>query len=240
MKARIRGIGWVTGAGIGGGGGGAPFSLSRKRLPRIVRKALFPEPDLRFGRMDRYSKVGLGAITLALRDAGLEKRQGKRPVGVICATVNGCLQSDMDYFETVLQGDGSLASPNLFAYTLPNSFLGEAAIRFGLTGPTVVVNESWNDGLPSLGMALDALASGQCEAMLAGTCDLDSPADFTEEEEFFPGSIFFVLDRGREGVGKDYGEVAVDGGGRVSFQGREVRRYDQLVLLSAGTGAPPP
>ena len=40
---------------------------------------------------------------------------------------------------------GRLSSPNLFAYTLPNSFAGEAALRFGLTGPTLVVNGGEDD-----------------------------------------------------------------------------------------------
>ncbi len=46
----------------------------------------------------------------------------------------------MEYFEQVIANGGNLASPNLFALTLPNIFLGEAAIRFGLTGPGFAVN----------------------------------------------------------------------------------------------------
>ncbi len=89
-KAFITGVGWVTAAGMGSGRSGAPFSMERGRIARIARKALFREPDQRFGRLDDFSRLGLAGITLALRDAGLEEWSEKRPTGIICSTVNGC------------------------------------------------------------------------------------------------------------------------------------------------------
>ena len=56
---------------------------------------------------------------------------------------------------------GALASPNLFAYTLSNCFTGEAAIRFGLTGPSYVVGEPGPQGFTSLSLALESLADGE-------------------------------------------------------------------------------
>jgi len=80
-----------------------------------------------------------------------------------------------------------LASPNLFAYTLANSFLGEAAIHFGLTGPALVLNEAGVRPLAALRWALAALADGQCQAALAGFCEL--PPDDLERG----GALFVFL-----------------------------------------------
>ena len=60
--------------------------------------------------------------------------QQKRRVAILAETYSGCLETDCDYFTTVIPEQGALASPQLFAYTLSNTFLGEAALRFGLTG----------------------------------------------------------------------------------------------------------
>ena len=53
-------------------GGGGP-------LPRLSRKDVFLRPFPRFGRMDNYSRLGVSAISFALRDAGLERMD--RPTG---------------------------------------------------------------------------------------------------------------------------------------------------------------
>ena len=114
----ISGIGWVTAAGMGCGRDHDDFSMPNRPLPAIDRKSVFDRPDKNFGRMDEYSRLGLAAVTFALRDAGLEQWESKRDIGVIAATGYGCLWTDIDYYETVIPHEGTLASPNLFAYTL--------------------------------------------------------------------------------------------------------------------------
>jgi len=143
--ARITGIGWVFPGGMDSGKSGfekmgRKFSEKIGQLPLIKRKEVFTKPYKHFGRMDSFSRLGLAAIAFALKDAGLEEWTEKRNIGVIVSSVYGCLNTDIDYFRTVIPEKGALASPNLFAYTLPNSFLGEAAILFGMTGETFVVS----------------------------------------------------------------------------------------------------
>ena len=79
--------------------------------------------------MDEYSKLGMGAIAYALKDAMLDEWEEKRAIGIIASTVYGCLGTDFDYYNTVIPQDGLFASPNLFTYTLPNCFLGDAAME---------------------------------------------------------------------------------------------------------------
>lgn len=228
-KAFITGAGWVTAAGMGSGRSGAPFSREGGAIARIARKSLFKEPDQRFGRLDDFSRLGLAGITLALRDAGLDEWSEKRPTGIICSTVNGCSDVDVKYFDTVIDGGGPLASPNLFAYTLPNSFLGEAAIRFGLTGPTIVLNGAPSSALAGLGIALDSLDSGECGAMVAGMCDLDAPSPYGGDDDTPAGSLFVVVEgRVREGC-EAFGEVLRKENGLVLFDNREIVGYDDML-----------
>ena len=115
MKALITGIGWVNSTGMGCGREHRRFEMTAGRLPGITRPAIFEKPCQRFGRMDRFSRLGLAAIAFALKDAGLEKWTRKRDIGIIASTVYGCLATDVDYFDTVIPQEGRLARPNLLA-----------------------------------------------------------------------------------------------------------------------------
>ena len=193
MKIFVTGIGWAGAAGMGTGRGPTPFALPLGDLPPISRHEIFPDPDSRFGRLDAFSRLALAGVALALRDAGIEKWKEPRAVGIAASTIYGCVGTDLDYLATLGEAPG-LASPQLFAYTLPNVFLGEAAIRFGLTGPTVIVSDEEGSGAAALETALDYIAGGG-DTALAGICDLARPAQLPERREPPPGALFLVLER---------------------------------------------
>ena len=71
MKTVITGSGWVTPTTMGCGKNHDRFEWRQGELPEITRKAVFEEPYPHFGRLDRYSRLGLSAIAFALKDAGL-------------------------------------------------------------------------------------------------------------------------------------------------------------------------
>ena len=218
-KAYLTGIGWVTGGGFGWGGQGGDCSFPELPLPALTRKDVFPEPNQRFGRMSDYAKLGLAAITFALRDAGLEAWSAKRPIGVVASTRLGCLATDLEYHRTVQLQGGGLASPNLFAYTLANCFLGDAAILFGLTGSSVAINESEQSGLGALRVALDELSPGEADTMLAGICDLAPPEGCAVEAGLRPGAAFLVLALTPPEAGTGYGSVALADDGNLLLNG---------------------
>lgn len=226
--AVITGIGWVTAGGPGSGRDGAEFAMTRGPLPPLTRKDVFAAPNQRFGRQSEYSKVGLAAIAFALRDAGLEEWSEKRPIGAVAASQLGCLGTDCDYFDTVLPQGGGLASPNLFAFTLANCFLGEAAIQFGLTGSTLVVNDSDRSGLSPLRMALESLAWGESDTMLAGICDLPPPA-CAATVALLPGALFMVLEKGQQSPSPGYGRLALAEDGTIRHEGAAVDSFTGLV-----------
>jgi len=229
MTALITGIGWVNSTGMGCGRAYSCFEMTAGRLPEITRKAIFEQPYQRFGRMDRFSRLGLGAIAFALKDAGLEKWTRKRNISIIASTVYGCLDTDLSYFDTVIPQAGRLASPNLFAYTLPNSFLGEAAIHFGLTGSTYIISSPSAWRLQSLRMAMISLESGESEKVLGGVCDLESPDLFAATGKEIPGALFFVIEKISKKTRPAYGELRLDRKGMLNFSGKEVKDLANLV-----------
>lgn len=229
MDAYLTGIGWVTGAGLGWGNQGGDCTLPDLPLPPLTRKDVFPEPNQRFGRMSDYAKLGLAAVAFALRDAGLEEWANKRPIGVVASTRLGCLATDMEYHRTVLLNGGGLASPNLFAYTLANCFLGDAAIQFGLTGSLLVINETGEEGFDSLRLALEALDLGEAETMLAGICDLPAPDSSAGSIELEPGAVFLVLTAKPSAPPAHYGTVSLSDDGRLLYNGVHASRLIELV-----------
>lgn len=229
MEAFLTGIGWVTGAGFGAGRQGGDCSFPESPLPSLTRKDVFPEPNQRFGRMSDYAKLGLAAIAFALRDAGLEAWSEKRPIGVVASTRFGCLATDLDYHSTVQLQGGGLASPNLFAYTLANCFLGDAAIQFGLTGSSVAINESGEDSLGALREALEAMQIGDADTMLAGVCDLPAPQGCQGERAPTPGAAFLALTLAPPAEPAPYGRVTLAGDGGVLFNGSPVAGLRQLI-----------
>jgi 3-oxoacyl-[acyl-carrier-protein] synthase II len=227
--AVISGIGWITAASMGCGKDHDSFSMPNARLETIERKSVFDEPYRNFGRMDEYSRLGLAAITFALRDAGLEQWQTKRDIGIIAATEYGCLWTDIDYYETVIPEGGTLASPYLFAYTLPNCFLGEAAIRFGLTGESFAVSGSAETGLVSMQLALGNIAAKESETMICGVCDLGRPTQFGGTSDVCPGALFFVLEASSGPNRRTYGRLDLDPEGGIRFNHNHIHNLVGLV-----------
>ena len=137
MIASITGVGWVDTESMGWGRRHERNPSGEGTLPKVTGRMIFGKGLPHFGRLDTYSKIGIAAIAFALKDAQRFEWQEKRSIGVIASTTCGCLERDMEYIETMLPQGGRLASPNLFACTLPNVFLGQAAIHLGLTGPVL-------------------------------------------------------------------------------------------------------
>jgi len=223
----ITGIGWVTASNMGCGKDHDRFVLSDGSLPVIEQGKLFERPYPSFRRMDEYSKLGIAAIAFALKDAGLDQWTHKRNIGIIVSTEYGCLGVDLDFYETVLREEGIGASPALFAYTLPNSFLGDAAILFGLTGKSFVINPSRPLGLAGLKLALDSLLLGECDQILCGANNLKHTPPFDRHSRAAPGALFFVVEK--SGRTSAYGKLSFNKKGVVEFEGKEVQDLSEII-----------
>jgi 3-oxoacyl-[acyl-carrier-protein] synthase II len=217
MIAAVTGVGWVSTESMGSGRNHQVLESKDGKLPKLMSRMVFGEVLPRFGRLDEYSKLGLAGIAFALKDARQDQRDQKRPAGIIVSSTYGCLVTDMEYFEGVIANGGSLASPNLFALTLPNIFLGEAAIRFGLTGPGFAVNGTDPGGTECLSLALDGMSLDENPMMIVGTSDPGCPPLFPCHVTVTPGSLFFVLEKHPIDGSLSYGELDMTSGGEVLF-----------------------
>jgi 3-oxoacyl-[acyl-carrier-protein] synthase II len=230
VKVAITGVGWVNSTGRGQGRQ-AVFhpSLGEGRL-ELSAKGIFEKPVPRYGRMDDYSRLGLLAITLALKDAQLDQWSEMRNISIVASTVYGCLQTDDDYYDTVRLKEGRLASPNLFAYTLPSSFLGEVAIYYGLTGASFIIDEGSLSGCSGLLLAVNSLKRKECESVITGICDTGPPLSLGLTGRAVPGALFFVLQPASVRQGLSYGTLTQEERGDIFFKGKKVEDLHDLAV----------
>jgi len=200
MKAKIKGLGWVFASSMGHPGHIRQFPSSMQ-LPKLSGKSVLPVPYKPFGRMDNYSRMGFTAIAFAMAHAGFAPIRGKddakgdkRQIALIAGSQTGCLETDFLYQATLSRAGGTLPSPALFAYTLPSCFLGEAAIYFGLTGESYMMEEQTDTGLTALSTTMDCLESGLYPVVVCGVCNSVSTPE--ETSPACPGALFLVLEGG--------------------------------------------
>lgn len=224
MNAYITGIGWVTAGGMGRAGDGAPFAMTEGALPALAPDAAHPASR----RMDDFSRLGMAAIALALADAGLQTPTARRPIGIVAATEYGCLNTDIDYFDTVISGQGRSASPGLFSYTLPSVFLGEVAIRFGLTGPTFVINPPDWRRPACVETALNCISDGDATQMLCGICHPEMRPEFNRIRPVPPGALFFLIETAPAGR-LSYGRIERGPVNRMTLDNRPIDDLAGLV-----------
>jgi 3-oxoacyl-[acyl-carrier-protein] synthase II len=200
MVLNVIGGGWVTAVSYGRMTDGSRPILAAGDPVIPPADSIYTRPPVRYRRLDDYSRIGCAAIALALIDAGLDRVENPRPIGIVAATRYGCFDTDLAYYATAKEDQGAFASPNLFSFTLPGIVLGEAAIHFRLTGPTLTVGDiAGQRGCTALGVADDLLSSGACQTIVAGWLDAAEPrfignsaaADHDNDEP--QGAVFVVL-----------------------------------------------
>jgi 3-oxoacyl-[acyl-carrier-protein] synthase II len=200
MVLNVIGGGWVTAGSYGRMTDGTRPVLAAGDPVIPPVDSIYTSPPVRYRRFDDYSRIGCAAIALALIDAGLDRAESPRPIGIIAATRYGCFDTDLAYYATAKEDQGAFASPNLFSFTLPGIVLGEAAIHFRLTGPTFTVGDIVGQrGCTALGVAGDLLASGACQTIVTGWLDaadrrfMGDSANADDDEDEPQGAVFVVL-----------------------------------------------
>jgi 3-oxoacyl-[acyl-carrier-protein] synthase II len=192
INIEVIGGAWITASGIGCISDNQSFSMPQDALPELRRQLLTTTSDQRWGRLDNYSKAGLIGASIALKDAGIDTADAPETTGLIVSTVTGSAQVDHKYFHTVVPEDGLFSSPNLFAYTLPNCMLGEVSIRYGFTGPALVLSQQSPDMMNGITGGIKFLNYGLCEQVVAGYCNIEVDMIDTECK---PGVVFLVMQK---------------------------------------------
>jgi len=172
MAVAIAGIGvvsrpWLTGA----------VDPAAELEWDIPSDAVPAEGRARLGRLDRLCRLMLQAAHQAVADAGLAlDADAAERVGLCFGTGLGCLLTDAEFYQKIVEQGAKAASPRLFAYTVSSAAAGEVSIALGLKGPNATEHAGLAAGLSAVGHAFDWLESGRADAVLAGGGDACGPA----------------------------------------------------------------
>jgi len=129
-----------------------------KSLYGSLQPEIFKYPVANFLRFDAVAKFAVISIALALFDAKISYAQGiKQDIDILGTNSHGAQETNLAYFTDYIVNGRTLSRGNLFIYTLPSSFLAEAAIHFGLTGKLLYLGFPGNAQTASLKYALNML-----------------------------------------------------------------------------------
>jgi len=225
-KALITGLGWISAVNSGRGADQLKprWDEGTPSIPTSILSSI--KGGSRFGRLDLFSQTGVAAVGLALQDAGhlplnrpdtgeagCQLQNQPASIALISSTTSSCSLTDHDFYKTV-QSDPGLASPGLFVYTLATSFLGEAALRFSLTGASMAVFEPQPHAGAALTLALEELTSGDDEIVVAGCCNLFEQNSAAPN---FSGALFLVLEKVRKKTSRIHAVLSRDPGKEIFY-----------------------
>jgi hypothetical protein len=166
----VSGIGWIT---------RTEYGCVRRRLRKpysemtslrgdLQADSLFSYPVKGFGKFDRISQISCCVAALAFHDAESSYAEGvKQDMGILGTNADGCLQSNLDYFNDFVENGRTLGRANHFVHTLPSIPMSQAAIHFKCQGPLLYVRFPNAPVASLLRQADRIILRGESAAMLA-------------------------------------------------------------------------
>ena len=146
-------------------------------IETIPLDAVPEDTRARTGRLDRICRLFLAASFLAIDDAALRIAPADAErVGLSFGTGLGCLLSDAEFYEKVIEQGAAAASPRVFAYTVSSAAAGEVSIALGIHGPNVTSHMGLAAGLGAIGYGYDLIQAGKADVVLAGGADANGAA----------------------------------------------------------------
>jgi hypothetical protein len=193
----IAGIGWIT---------QREYGCVMKQLRRsysdmeslrseLQHDSVLSYPTKGFGRYDLASRVTCCASALALYDAGLpHSASRKQDIGILGTNSDGCLQSNLDFFEDFVANGRTLGRAKFFVYTLPSIPVAEAAIYFKCQGPLLYMGFPERQVASLLRQSDRMIRRGESAAMLAVSASEKDAQCFVlrQEEDVAAESVFQV------------------------------------------------
>jgi hypothetical protein len=166
----VTGIGWIS---------ETEYGCVRRRLRKgysdieslrtdLQGESLFSYPVKGFAKFDRVSQMTCCVAALAFHDAGMSYGQNrKQDIGILGTNLDGCLQSNLDYFNDFVENGRTLGRANYFVYTLPSIPVSEAAIHFQCQGPLLYMAFPVKSVASLLRQTDRMILRGESAAMLA-------------------------------------------------------------------------
>ena len=87
----------------------------------------------KFFKMDNLCKLAFLTSEILLKNASLHEYNEEK-IGVVISNAASTLDTDNNYFNTIIDKNNYFPSPALFVYTLPNILNGEICIRNKIKG----------------------------------------------------------------------------------------------------------
>lgn len=141
-------------------------------VEEIPLDAIPPDKRTRIGRLDRLCRLFLSTAYLAVDAAGVRVADADAErVGLSFGTGLGCLLTDAEYNQKLVEQGPSAASPRLFAYTVSSAAAGEVSIALGIKGANVTSHAGLAAGLHAIGYGFDLIRMGKADVVLAGGAD---------------------------------------------------------------------
>jgi act minimal PKS ketosynthase (KS/KS alpha) len=129
-------------------------------------------------RMDRSAQLAVVSARECLEDSGLDPQSlDPARTGVVVGSAVGCTMGLEEEYVVVSDGgrtwqvDENYAVPHLFNYFVPSSLAAEVAWELGAEGPVATVSTGCTSGLDSVGQAVELIAEGSVDVMVAGAAD---------------------------------------------------------------------
>ena len=132
-------------------------------------------------RMDPFTVYAMVSAIQALRDAGLEQPGSLQPerTGIMLGVGFGGVHSFQRACEKLDQRGPDGVEPLFVPKMMANSPVGQLAIKFGITGPGLVIASACTSATDAIGRALRCIRAGLCDVMITGGAEaLMSPITF--------------------------------------------------------------
>ena len=128
-------------------------------------------------RLDRFAQFGIAGANLAIDDAGLRAGfgDGERAGVCIANAISGTRLMEAEFLTLTENGTAALdpthVCSHLYQAATFNSLSAEVAAMYGLHGPCCTLSTGCTAGLDAIGLALDAIRSGEADVMLCGAAE---------------------------------------------------------------------
>ncbi|MBN2534661.1 MAG: beta-ketoacyl-[acyl-carrier-protein] synthase family protein [Spirochaetales bacterium] len=123
-------------------------------------------------KMDRISKLAVGASYLAVKDSGIKiTPRNAGEIGLVCGTGTGPTNTLVDFYDYIVEKGLDSGKSSLFTNTVVNAAAGYVGIGTGIKGYTTTVANGIASGLLSIIMGCQFLLRGYCTQVFAGSVD---------------------------------------------------------------------
>lgn len=206
-RVAVTGVGVVASCGIGADAFWAgllgPAPDGPRRVEGLDAAAIYGPKEAR--RVDRFTQFAAVAAAEALDDAGgLDAIGVDRPrFGVVIGTGVGGIQTMEDQERILIDKGARRVSPFLVPMMMGNRAAADVSMRYGLTGPCETTVTACAAGTHSVGNAARLVATGRCDAMMAGSSEAALAdigiAGFANMTALSTSGVSMPFDKNRDG-----------------------------------------